>query len=179
MDKTTAQTTSIKISKEILSLNPSAIISLYSIDLTDIFLENGIKNVTGLSDQTIFRFHNQNQISSLSENNSIWFQNLEFIATPIRIEGLEQNAKGTVPRPKLSISVDSSHTPLLATLKEKIFELGDLTGARVMRQRTFVKYLDSKSFINPPADLASDPNVEFPRDIFFIGFRPIQCIQFF
>ncbi len=174
MNKTDAQSASLKLNREILSLNPSTIISLYSIDLTDLLLENGIKNTSGSIVENIFRFHSQSKLSDLMVSNSIWFQSNEFIASPIRIEGIEQNAKGTLPRPKLSILVDSSQVSLLSALKQRIFELGDLTGAKVIRQRTFAKFIDGRNFSEPQLNFEPDPNVEFPRDIFYIDRKSVE-----
>lgn len=174
MTKEQANAASLKANIELLSLNPSSIIELYTIDITDIFLDNFLAANLNNIDKTVFRFHNNLKGIDLRKTTSIWFQDQEFVATPIKVEGFETNARGTLPQPKLSICVDETNIPQLALLKEKIFELGDLTGAKFVRQRTFAKFLDEKNFTTLPDGFIPDPNVELGRDIFYIERKSLE-----
>lgn len=83
-------------------------------------------------------------------------------ALPLQAEGFEFSAKGTLPRPKLSIgNLDGTVSTLIATLPE------GLQGAKVTRIRTLARFLDAVNFpgsVNPTAD----PIAEFPRQIYFV-----------
>ncbi len=170
MEKQQARESLKKLNKEAFSLVPSsALISLFIIDTTDISFDIGLitesQKATNKGN-TVFRFHNNVKLI----NNSIFWQGEEYIAAPIRAEGFELNARGTLPTPKLSLTVNEEGVSALSLLKEKLYSLGDLAGAKVTRIRTFAKYLDRKNYLS---DITSDEwepdsQVEFPRDIYYI-----------
>ncbi len=163
MTPSQANTSIKKLNAEISSLTPSALISLYEIDISDIAFDEG---VALQNNQTIFRFHSVMKLI----NTNIFWQGNEYIAAPIRAEGFEINSKGTLPTPKLAMTVNDGGIALLAALKVQLKQLDDLTGAKVTRIRTFAKCLDSNNFLNndAPPGFSPDPNMEFPRDVYFI-----------
>lgn len=166
MDTTTAKASSRKINREIFSLNPSALIMLFEIDISDIAFDLGLIDEIVGSTNTIFRFHNNVKLG----NSNIYWQGNNYIAAPIKSDGFEFNGRGVLPTPKLSITVDDTNLSIIGTFKDKISELGDLVGAKVTRIRTFAKYLDNKNFLDEvtPDGFEPDPNAEFPRDIYYI-----------
>lgn len=159
-----AQTSIKKIWNNAASLNPNSLISLYEIDVDTIALDQGL--ILNNDDTSIFRFHNHIKLT----NNSIIFQGKEFIAAPIVAEGFEVNARGTLPTPKLAITVNEDGIDFLSLLKERMKVLGDLAGAKVTRIRTFAKYLDATNWPlgETPDDFEPDPYAEFPRDVYYI-----------
>lgn len=174
MDKTTAQTTIKNINEEAFSLNPSALIQLFEIDISDIGFNMGIISSTeiALQQNTIFRFHNNVNLTI----KSIFWQGNEFIAAPIKVEGMDMNSKGEQVTPKLSMTVSDDGIPQLARLKDRLYQMGDIVGAKVTRIRTFAKFLDEINFSNEslPNDFLADPNAELPRDIFYIDRKSIE-----
>lgn len=132
------------IQEDIQKLSPGAIIELYEIDLTT------------LGDTKYYLHAGTNEL----KNNVVW-QGNTYIAFPIEVTGFELKSNGALPRPILKIA---NITGLISTL---IKSFDDLIGAKVIRKRTLVKYIDAVNFEsgNPSAD----PNVFFPDDIYFIN----------
>lgn len=167
-DRESLKQASVKLNEEIFSLNPSALITLFEIDITNLLFNAGwtfdaVGQGQEWENKRIFRFHNLRAYQS-----SIWWNNKEYFAAPIVAEGFEVNSRGTLPVPKLALSVRPEEIPLLATLKLQIKKVGDLVGGKVTRIRTLAKFLDAKNF--PPSfeNEDADPYAEFPRDIFYI-----------
>lgn len=80
---------------------------------------------------------------------------------PILLEGIETTSAGQLPSPTLSIY----------DVNGEVFNLckqfDGLSGANIIRRRTFVKFLDTVNFpgnLNPTAD----PQAGFPEDVFRI-----------
>lgn len=166
MDKLQAIEASKKLQSQVFSLTPSSLITLFEIDLSDIAFDGGFATQVEYDTRKfLFRFHNNIKLT----HTSIFWKGEEYIAAPIAAEGFEISSKGTQPKPKLSISVSEEGINTFSLLKDKIRELGDLTGAKITRIRTFAKYLDTQNFLNetPPTGFESDNKVEFPRDIYF------------
>lgn len=167
MDKTTARTSVKKINAELFSLGPSALMTFFEIDLTDIMFDKGI---IGQPDETnehqrIFRFHNN---LHLTKSSLLW-QGKSYIAIPVESDGFEHNSSGTLPTPKMRISVSEEGVSTLALLKTTMDEVGDAVGAKITRRRTLAKYLDDENFSGDiPEGHSEDQNAEFPRDIYFI-----------
>lgn len=161
--KSQAQTSIKNVNIELLSLNPSTLISLFEIDVGDLLDDAGISVD---SSERIFRFHNNIKIT----DSSIWFKGLQYTAVPIQDSGWSMNSKGTLPTPKLALSVSQEGIPILALFKAQLKRLNDLSGAKVTRIRTFAKFLDSINFPNntSPDNFSSDNKAELPRDIFYV-----------
>lgn len=158
-----------KLHGEIFSLTPSTLVTFFEIDLTDLLFDNNIIAVIQPEneDERIFRFHNN---VSLSDSNLIW-QGKNYQAIPIKAENFEMNSRGTLPIPKLSITVNEEGISTLALLKAKIKALGDIVGAKVTRKRTLLKFLDAENTfddIDITPNIDPDSNAHFPNDIFYI-----------
>lgn len=170
MNKEEAHESIIKANSELFSLTPSAIVTLFEIDATDLAFNAGnIGQDTLVSGGMIFRFHNNIKFGVTS----VYWRGNEYFAAPISAEGFEISAKGTLPVPVLSITSDDEGVNALSVLKSKIRQLDDLVGAKVTRIRTFAKYLDEKNFIGvqKPQGFSPDPNVELPRDTYYIDHK--------
>lgn len=191
-----AKISGLKAREEIFSLDPSTIIYLFEIDITNLAFEQGlIENITSLptyvereagsfgragssgiygsyatknqpENYTIYRFHNS---INLTRSHVYWRGN-KYYAAPIIADGFDINSRGTTPTPTLSISVDDSAIEILTLLKQQIKRLNGLIGAKVTRIKTFVKYIDEINFIDKekPKNFEADPNIEISRDIFYI-----------
>tara|TARA_R100000808_G_scaffold24326_1_gene55770 strand:- start:209 stop:1360 length:1152 start_codon:yes stop_codon:yes gene_type:complete len=190
MNKTTAQTSTKKLAESASSLEPSALISLFEIDITELLQTKQRVVYSNLSYEdasgnSILRFHNNIKLVQ----SSIWFDGKEYFAAPIRAEGFETSAKGSPPSPKLSITINYKGLPpetlnRIKYFKMTIRDLDDLIGAKVTRIKTFAKYLDKINFysdynsanptklktnlVTPPEGYDPDPNAYFPHDIFYI-----------
>ena len=166
MDKATAQSALKKLNAERMGLTPSSLVELFEIDISALGAD---KYLNLLDEEKIFRFHNNVKLL----NSSIFWPSdngFEYVPAPIRAEGFEINAKGTLPTPRLSLSTNADGSYYLALLKDKLNQLGDLAGAKVTRIRVFAKYLPRNNFPNDqtPAGFDPNPNAEFPRDIYYI-----------
>lgn len=135
-----------EVAVELQSLSSSALIELYVLDTRDIDPVYG----------ELFYFH----CGTNQYGNNIWWQGQEYMALPIEVEGFDINTQGKLPKPKLRLANVSGIFSALVT------ELDDLIGAKIIRKRTFGRFLDAKNFKegNPNAD----PAQQFPEDIWFI-----------
>jgi phage-related protein len=132
-DSTVANVTDISdsttglIQADIQSLSPSALMELYVLDMSAI---------TGIAQNYMYFHAGTNQLST----EVIW-QGKTYIALPIEAEGFSQGSTGTLPRPKIRLA--NINGAFSATLNQ----FDDLIGAKIIRKRTFVKYLDEVNFI--------------------------------
>lgn len=156
------------IASELTSLNPSALITLFEIDVGSLGFNAGTITQTevSLGYNTVFRFHNNISITS----QSLFWAGQEYIAAPIIADGFETNLKGSPAIPTLSMTVSDEGIPQLSILKQRIRDLGDIVGAKITRIRTFAKFIDAANFFNNivPQNFSPDPTQELPRDIFYI-----------
>lgn len=164
MNKTESQVSTKKLQSEASSLTPSSLITLFEIDIGNLADE---RQVILSDDERIFRFHNNVKLLTTD----IYWQVNKYSFAPIQGQGFELNARGTLPVPTLSMTVNDTGIAALALLKNGIRFFGDLIGAKITRRRTFAKFLDANSFPNNqfPDDFDPDPNVEFPPDIYYIN----------
>ena len=135
------------------SINPSAIIDLFTLQLS-----------TALHGaNTIYRFHAG---SNLNANNQIVWNGNAYLRFPVQASGFAFQ-KGQLPRPTISIS---NATGLVSAILLSVNETttgNDLTGATVTRIRTLAKFIDAANFAdgnNPTAD----PTAEFPQEVYSI-----------
>jgi lambda family phage minor tail protein L len=108
--------------------------------------------------------------------NNIYWQGNQYTAMPIQAEGFDISTQGTLPTPKLSFSVNDEGLPIITTIRQRMQQLGDLSGAKVTRRRVFAKYLDANNFPNerPPEGFSPNRTVELPPDIFYIDRKSIE-----
>ena len=105
----------------------------------------------------VFRFHaGTNQLGG-----DVVFGGETYIRFPVDADGFEWKGSGTLPRPKLRVA---NVTGLVGALAR---ENNDLVGCKVVRRRTFARYLDAVNFpggVNP----AADPAAALPDEVYFI-----------
>lgn len=93
----------------------------------------------------------------------IKWQGIDYLPVPVETEGFEVSANGQMPRPKIRISnKDFFVTDLL-------LNNFDLQYAKIIRKRTFVKYLDSSNFDGGNPWGSADSTAEISSDTYVIG----------
>jgi len=146
---------SASVVSDLQSINPSAIIELFTLTTTAA-LHGSV---------TTHRFHNG---TSLKDNGEIVWAGNTYQRFPIQAEGFAFQ-KGQLPRPTLTVSnALGTITAILLNVNETTTG-NDLTGATVTRIRTLAKFLDAVNFpsnVNPYG--TPDPNAEFPQEIYSI-----------
>ena len=114
-----------KVERELHSLEPSAIIELFQLHLTQAV--NGVN--------LVYYYHaGTNELSQ-----DIVFGGITYSAVPIEVDGFAVTTKGTLPRPKMKIgNADGAITALLISYNP--------LHAEVRRIRTCKKFLDAVNF---------------------------------
>ncbi len=167
---TQAKSASKALMKEAVQLSPSAVISMFEIDLSDILEDNQFifSKTTENEHERILRFHNSQPY--LSQRKSIIWRGDQYYPAPFKMGGFESTMQGTLPKPKMGLAVNDSSVNALAILKSKIRVLDDFVGAKVTRYKTFAKFLDFENFAGgeAPQGFAPDTKAEFPREIYYI-----------
>lgn len=133
------------IQEQIRSLEPSAIIELFQLELTQAI--NGV-------DTTFYYHAGTNSLSA-----DIVFGGITYAAYPIEVQGFEVTTKGSIPRPTMKIANANSAISALLVLYNPL-------KAKVTRIRTCKKFLDAANFSggNPTAD----PTAKFDNDVWYI-----------
>ncbi|WP_283149725.1 phage minor tail protein L [Silvimonas soli] len=131
-------------------LEPGGKVRLYELDATRIGGD-------------LLRFH------PYPQSGSIWWQDNEYTAWAVQIEGIERSAQGTAPRPRLTvgnIGMGSDGEPIAGIVSAMCIALDDLIGADVIFRCTLAQYLDDCNFQegNPSADATE----EFPPELWKI-----------
>jgi len=146
-------TVNSKIFSSLQDINPSAIIELFTLQLS-----------TALHGaNTIYRFHAG---SNLNANGKIVWAGNEYLRFPVQASGFAFQ-KGQLPRPKLIIS---NATGLISSILLTVNETttgNDLTGATVTRIRTLAKFIDAVNFADG-TNATADNTAEFPQEIYSI-----------
>lgn len=145
-------TTSL-IQADIQSLSPNALMELYMLDMSAI---------TGIAQNYMYFHAGTNKLST----EVIW-QGKTYIALPIETEGFSAGSIGSLPRPKVRLAnINGAFSSTLA-------QFNDLIGAKIVRKRTFVKYLDAVNFVSG-VNTTADPNQHYPDDIWFIDQKILE-----
>lgn len=116
-------TVSASITRDIQTLEPSAIIELFELD--------GSAFGAGVT-----RFHAG---TNGLRQNLVWNGNT-YTAFPVSASGFEWSGQGSLPRPKLQVANVTGAISLLA------IQYDDMLGAKITRRRTLAKYLDAVNF---------------------------------
>ena len=137
-------------------INPGAIVELFTLTLDS--------TLHGAS--TVYRFHNG---ANLNSNGKVVWNGNEYERFPIQCEGFEFTGRGTLPRPRISISnILGTITAIMQNVNETTIG-NDLNGTKLVRIRNLVRFLDAVNFpgnTNPHG--TPDPTAEFPQEIYFL-----------
>ena len=134
-----------KIQEQLQSLEPSAIIELFQLELTEAV--NGIN-------QTYYYHAGTNELTD-----NIVFNSVTYTAYPIEVDGFEVSSKGTLPRPSMQIANANNAISALLVLYNPL-------QAKVTRIRTCKKFLDAVNFSGGNA--SADPTAKFEDEIWYI-----------
>lgn len=132
------------INAELQSLNPSAEIEMYEVDLTSF-------------GDVVHRFYfGTNELQE-----ALVWQGETYDAWAGQAVGFDMSTSGQSPRPKIILGNTS------LAISALIVAYNDLVGAKVTRKRTLKKYLDAANFASGNPD--ADPDAHLPDDIFYIN----------
>ncbi|MAF24953.1 phage minor tail protein L [bacterium] len=173
IDTETARCTLKAISKEVIALESSSIISLYEIDISDIKKNRNLGLLDIIPDK--LRFHN---MESLSQR-VLEFRSDKFYPLPILTDRFEIASDGSLPRPTITFAsmqgiVDEEKKDTVSyyfkSLRRAILELDNLIGGKVTRIRTFYKFLDANNNLEGVGDFTCGlgKNPEFPRETYYV-----------
>ena len=152
-------TTPESIHDQIQGLEPSAIIELFQLKLTE--------EVNGV-DVTFYYHAGTNELTG-----NVVFNKKTYAPTPIEVEGFEMSSKGALPRPTMRIANVAGSISSLLLLYNPL-------QARLKRIRTCKKFLDAVNFssgTNPTAD----PDARFQDEFYYIdrvSKENLQLVEF-
>jgi lambda family phage minor tail protein L len=143
-----------KISKDIQLLEQDAMIEMFVLDTRGEFISQSDFMAQG---SDVLYFHNGvNKI-----NAELVWQGQNYIPIPIEATGFDLTTTGSLPRPRVKLAnPDGIFSFILKDTR-------DLVGAKVIRKRTFLKYLDAINF-EDGINASADPNQFFPDDVYYI-----------
>lgn len=133
------------LASDVQKLAPGSIVEMFTLDTTAI-------------GGPIHHFHTG--VNNLLT--AVVFGGVVYAPWPIEASGFELTGSGSLPTPRVKVA------NITETISSLCKSLDDLVGARVVRRRTFAKYLDAVNFpggVNPSAD----PNAKFPDEIWFVA----------
>jgi lambda family phage minor tail protein L len=144
---------------ELQKINPSSIIELFELEL--------FANIHGTA--FTYRFHAGT--NALSTNGNIVWNANTYTALPIEVEGFEYNAEsGSLPRPTVRVAnLLGGITAVLLSVNQTTAG-NDLTGAKLTRIRTLVRYLDAVNFpggTNPYG--TPDTSATLPSEVYYLA----------
>jgi lambda family phage minor tail protein L len=131
------------VNGDIQKLNPGTVVDLYELD------------VRALGGEQFYFHAGVNELG----NNIIW-QGISYARYPIEVSGFEKTGQGTLPRP----TITAANINGVLTQLAKAYQ--GLLGAKLIRRRTFIKYLDAVNFSSGNA--YADPNAHFADEVWFI-----------
>ena len=134
------------IQEQLQSLEPSAIIELFQLELTEAV--NGV-------DQVYYYHAGTNELTA-----DVVFNGLTYAATTIEIEGFQASTKGVLPRPTMRIANISNAISALLLLYNPL-------QAKVTRIQTCKKFLDAVNFTGG-TNATADPTAKFEDQIYYI-----------
>ena len=136
-----------KIAVSLLDLQPTAIVELFLLYFNTVDKEN-----------SYIAFHG----GAIFDKGISW-QGVKYLPMPVETDGFEINANGQMSRPKIKISnKDYFLTDLLSNNQ-------DLQFAKVIRKRTFIKYLDDVNFDGGNPWGQADSSAEISNDTFVVS----------
>ena len=141
---------------ELQSLNPTAIIELFVIELS-----------TALhGSNTIYRFHDG---ANMNANGQVIWAGNSYLRFPIECSGFEFGSRGTLPRPTITVSnIFGTITSIMQDVNTTTVG-NDLNGAKFTRIRTLARFLDAVNFSGNSNPFGTpDPTAEFPQEIYFL-----------
>lgn len=131
---------------DVATLQPQAIVEMFTLDATAI-----------KPGEPLLSWHPGTQV----DRDPIVWRGQIYEPYPMEATGFEQSAVGKLPRPTLRAA------NIGGILGAYINTLQDGLGAKVIRRRTFAKYLDAVNF--PGGNPNANPNAHFEDELFYIS----------
>lgn len=135
----------MSIQSDIQSLAPGTLVELFEIDL----------NPIGVAEQYFFH----NGVNALGSN-VVW-NGVTYTRFPVQAEGFELRGQGSQPRPTLTVA------NITGLLSASVRAHDDLVRAKVIRRRTFLKYLDAVNFPGG-VNATADPLMALNDEVWFV-----------
>lgn len=145
-----------RIASSLLELQPTAIIELFLLYFNTVDSPNAF-----------IAFHG----GSVYNKGIVW-QGIEYLPIPVETDGFEVTANGQLPRPKMRIS----NKDYFAT--DLLIRNDDLQFAKIIRKRTFVKFLDDANFDGGNPWSQADASAEISNDTFVVGQKTAENKSF-
>ena len=147
---------------ELQKINPSSIIELFTLELSS----------TLHGSDTTYRFHaGSNDITTGGNPGDIIWDGNAYSKFPIQVDGFEYNAEsGSLPRPTIVVAnLLSSITSILISVNNTTAG-NDLTGAKLTRIRTLVRYIDNANFSSGTNPFGTpDTSAKLPDEIYYVA----------
>jgi len=147
---------------ELQKINPSSIVELFELELS----------ATLHGSDTTYRFHaGSNDITTGDNPGDIIWDGNAYSKFPIQVEGFEYNAEsGSLPRPTIVVAnLLSSITSILISVNNTTAG-NDLTGAKLTRIRTLVRYIDNANFSSGTNPFGTpDTSAKLPDEIYYVA----------
>jgi len=143
-----------KINAELFSLEPTALLEFFVI----------YYDYVNQPDEKLYIHGGTNGIKG-----SIYWQGQEYSPFPIQSSGFESKGDGSLPRPKLTVSNQDFF------MSNLLRRHSNLIGAKVVRKRTFLKFIDNQNFsenTNPYG--TPDPAASLEDQVFFILRKSVE-----
>jgi len=139
---------------EALSLEPTAILELFALYYN--YQEDS---------QAVLYFHG----GTNGIHGKIYFDGQEYLPMPVEASGFEVLGDQKLPRPKIKVSNAGMY------VSSMLRKYNNLNGAKLVRRRTFAKFLDDINFPNNKNPWGSaNPNARLRDDKFFVSRKVLE-----
>jgi len=148
---------------ELQKVNPSSIIELFELETT----------VALHGSAFTYRFHAGT--NALSTNGDLVWDGNTYTKLPIEVDGFEYNGQGQLPRPRVRVAnLLGSITAILLDVNDTT-PGNDLTGAKLTRIRTLVRYIDAVNFTGGTNPYGTpDTTATFPSEIYYLSRKVVE-----
>ena len=148
---------------ELQKVNPSSIIELFELETT----------VALHGSAFTYRFHAGT--NALSTNGDLVWDGNTYTKLPIEVDGFEYNGQGQLPRPRVRVAnLLGSITAILLDVNDTT-PGNDLTGAKLTRIRTLVRYIDAVNFTGGTNPYGTpDTTASFPSEIYYLSRKVVE-----
>jgi lambda family phage minor tail protein L len=155
--------------QEALKSAPSRLVDLFEVyfppdqftdaELASVAPELGDSNyadVTTMSSYRTLRFFTDLNL----KGEEVTWQGKKYALFPVLGEGFEYSSSGQLPTPNFTVANIGGLVTILN------LALNDFIGAKVIRHRTMIKFLDAVNF--EEGNVSADPLAEFPQEVYFV-----------
>jgi len=123
--------------------------------LLDLFVLDG--TAIGLS--TVYYFTN----ATNQNYQPVVFNGITYTPFPILMQDMSYDGKGTLPRPKLTVSNINGFVSAL------LLQNAQLTGATIIRRRVFARFIDASNFPGGVSPYSPDPTAAYPDEVWTVN----------